>query len=93
MSDAELEEETTELESESEETEDSGPVAKRKKGTGVSGWCLPSMDTDSHERCLVTVGSFKCTCTCANHGTRKHAAPAWQSESPVPHDDEYEETP
>lgn len=91
MSDVEVE--PTELESESEEVEDSGPVARRKKGSSLSGWCLPSMDTDSHERCLVTVGSFKCTCTCANHGARPHAAPAWQSEPLVPCTDEYEETP
>jgi hypothetical protein len=88
-----IEEVIVELGEEADEAEYSGPVAKRKKGTGLSGWCLPSMDTDSHERCLVTVGSFTCTCACANHGTRAHAAPKWQEAPPIPHDDEYEETP
>lgn len=61
--------EEDDVDSTSEEAEDSGPVAKRARGTGKSGWCL-EFSTDGHERCPITVGSFTCTCTCTNHGTR-----------------------
>lgn len=66
---------------ETEEGEVSGPVARRKKGTGHSGWCLSSMDQDNHSRCPITIGDFLCNCECIGHGSRKGAEPRWVAES------------
>ena len=65
---------------EEETEEDTGPVAGRKKGSSKSGWCLSSMDRDSHSRCPVTIGQFSCSCTCGGHGSRSGQTPQWQLE-------------
>jgi hypothetical protein len=63
-----------------EETEESGPPARRKKGSGKSGWCIME-DADSHERCPISVGyTFVCSCTCPGHGSRKGEEARWISE-------------
>lgn len=64
---------------ETEEPE-SGPVARRKKGSSKSGYCLTKTNTDEHERCMVSTPTFICSCTCENHGIRAGEEPKWITE-------------